>query len=245
MRYTQRKPQGVHPYYYSIDKAADEGTAFDKRIAGYYHELVNDRRFATREKAYAEFFHVKRAPKKVITFSYNEDAIRTARRYLGYFSLMTGEKTDAFTALHLYKMKDIVEKGFGNLKERLNMQRLLVSSECRLDGKIFAEFVALILLSHLDRKMKNAQLYRSYTIDQLLDRIDMIECFESPQHSLYLGEILTKQADIFSHLTFCSHPRYELLRIWVTSRSGRGYFVELQSNLQIHADDDRLFSLGL
>ncbi len=42
---------------------------------------------------------------------------------------------DAFTALHLYRMKDVVEKAFGNIKERLNMRRLLVSSEKELDGK--------------------------------------------------------------------------------------------------------------
>ena len=52
---------------------------------------------------------------------------------------------DAFTALHLYRMKDVVEKAFGNIKERLNMRRLLVSSEKGLEGKIFTEFAALIL----------------------------------------------------------------------------------------------------
>ena len=35
---------------------------------------------------------------------------------------------------------DVVEKAFGNLKERLNMQRIPVSSEKGLDGKIFFIF---------------------------------------------------------------------------------------------------------
>ena len=77
--------------------------------------------------------------------------------------MITNEKMDAFTALHLYRMKDVVEKAFGNLKERLNMWRLLVSSEKGLDGKIFTEFVALILISHLDHKMKN-QIYIKTTL---------------------------------------------------------------------------------
>ena len=64
-------------------------------------------------------------------------------------------------ALHLYRMKDIVEKAFGNIKERLNLRRLLVKTEKNLDGKIFTEFVALILISHLDHKMKEANLYRT------------------------------------------------------------------------------------
>ena len=88
-----------------------------------------------------------------------------SRKYLGYFALITNETMDAFTALHLYRMKDVVEKAFGNIKERLNMRRFLVSSEKGLDGKIFTEFVALILISHLDHKMKESGLYSNYVFD--------------------------------------------------------------------------------
>ncbi len=97
-------------------------------------------------------------------------------------------------------MKDIVEKGFGNLKERLNMRRLLVSSEKGLDGKIFTEFVALILISCLDHKMKETDLYKSYTMQQLLDKLDVIECFEYKGRSLRIGELLQKQTDIYEML---------------------------------------------
>ncbi len=107
---------------------------------------------------------------------------------------------DAFTALHLYRMKDVVEKAFGNLKERLNMRRLLVSSEKGLDGKIFVEFIALILISYLDHKMKETDLYKDYTLQQLLDKLDVIECFEDASHSLRVGEILNKQAQIYEAL---------------------------------------------
>ena len=75
---------------------------------------------------------------------------------------------DAFTALHLYRMKDIAEKAFSNIKERLNLRRLLVKSEKNLDGKIFTEFVALILISYLDHKMKGANLYKTYSMQQLV-----------------------------------------------------------------------------
>lgn len=40
----------------------------------------------------------------------------------------------AFPALHLYRMKDVVEKAFGNIKERLNMRRLLSKSEYCLES---------------------------------------------------------------------------------------------------------------
>lgn len=107
---------------------------------------------------------------------------------------------DAFTALHLYRMKDVVEKAFGNIKERLNMRRLLVSSERALDGKIFVEFIALILISFLNQKMKESNLYKSYTMNQLLDKLDVIECFENPGRALRIGEVLNKQVEIYESL---------------------------------------------
>ncbi len=73
------------------------------------------------------------------------------------------------------------------------MHWLLVSFVKGLDGKMFVEFIALILISYLDHKMKETDLYKNYTLQQLLDKLDMIECFESANHSLRIGEILIKQ----------------------------------------------------
>lgn len=62
---------------------------------------------------------------------------------------------DAVTALELFRNNDVVEKAFGNLKERLNMRRTLVSSEQNLDGKLFVEFVALIYLSNIKKQIQD------------------------------------------------------------------------------------------
>ena len=187
-------------YYYSIEKGAEDEQAFDKRIAGLCRELLEEKPVESHRKAYEQFFEVKTTPKRGRQVYYKEDAIKEARRYLGYFAIITNETMDAFTALHLYRMKDVVEKAFGNIKERLNMRRLLVSSEKGLDGKIFTEFVALILISHLDHKMKETGLYNNYTMQSLLDKLDVLECFEDANHSLRIGEMLVKQAEIYEAL---------------------------------------------
>ena len=187
-------------YYYSIEKGADDEMAFDKRIAELYSELKTGNFVEGHRKAYDKFFEVKETPVRGRQVSFKEDAIKEARRYLGYFALVTNEKMDAFTALHLYRRKDVVEKAFGNIKDRLNMRRLLSKSEKSLDGKLFLEFVALILISHLDHKMKETNLYKSYSMQQLLDKLDVIECFEDEGCSLRVGELLEKQMDIYKSL---------------------------------------------
>ena len=187
-------------YFYSIERGADEEQAFDKRIKEYCNELLEGKPVEEHKKAYARFFEVKDTPVRGRQVYYKEDEIKAARKYIGYFALITNEKMDAFTALHLYRMKDVVEKAFGNLKERLNMRRLLAKSEKNLDGKIFNEFIALILISHLDHKMKETDLYKTYTMQQLLDKLDVLECYEDEKRALRIGELLDKQAEIYKTL---------------------------------------------
>ena len=107
---------------------------------------------------------------------------------------------DGATALELYRNKDVVEKAFGNLKERLNMRRALVSSEQSLDGKLFVQFVALIYISYIKKQMQVNDLFKKYTLPSLLDKLDVIECFELPGRSLQVGEILEQQKRLYDDL---------------------------------------------
>jgi transposase len=83
---------------------------------------------------------------------------------------MSNEIKDSSEALSLHRNKDLVEKAFGNLKERLNLRRVLVSSEQSLDGKLFVEFIALIYLSYIKKAMLDQKLFGRYTIQGLLDQ---------------------------------------------------------------------------
>jgi len=114
--------------------------------------------------------------------------------------MITNETMDGTTALELYRNKDVVEKAFGNLKERLNMRRALVSSEQSLDGKLFVQFVALIYISYIKKQMQVNDLFKKYTLPGLLDKLDVIECFEQPGRSLQVGEILEQQKRLYDDL---------------------------------------------
>jgi len=163
-------------------------------------ELLSGNRIEGHEKQYAKYFHVKTTPKRGTHITVKEDAIKEAKRYYGYFALVSNETMDAITALKLYRAKDIIEKAFGNLKERLNMRRTLVSSEKSLDGKLFIEFVALIFLSYIHKQMQLKKIYKDYTLQAVLDKLDVIECFERPGRKLRVGEILEKQRQIYCDL---------------------------------------------
>ena len=52
----------------------------------------------------------------------------------------------------------------------------------------------------MDHKMKESGLYSNYTLQSLLDKLDVLECFEDANHSLRVGEMLNKQAEIYEAL---------------------------------------------
>lgn len=187
-------------YYYNIDKAAEEEKAFDRKLMGLKQELESGKRNPEHESQYKKYFEVKTTPKRGTTATVKEEAVSQAKKYFGFFSLLTNETMDAITALEIYRNKDLVEKAFGNLKERLNLRRTLVSSEQSLDGKLFVEFVALIYLSYIKKQMQDSDLFKKYTLQGALDKLDVIECFEVPGKKLRVGEMLEKQKEIYQAL---------------------------------------------
>ena len=123
-----------------------------------------------------------------------------AKRNYGYFALLSNEVNDAVKALEIYRNKDLVEKAFNNLKERLSMRRVAVSSENSLDGKLFVQFIALIFLSYITKKMQESNLFQKHTLQEVLHEFDMIECFEVPGQQLQIGETTKRQLDLYTKL---------------------------------------------
>lgn len=193
-----KEPRRIYiHYYFNIDKAAEEEKIFDRKLMRLRQELESGNPVPLHEREYEKYFDVKTTPKRGTKAAVKEDAVLQAKKYFGFFALMTNETMDAQTALETYRNKDLVEKAFGNLKERLNLRRTLVSSENSLEGKLFVQFVALIYLSYIKKQMQDTKLFGKHTIQSLLDQMDIIECFESPGQQLRVGEMLEKQKELY------------------------------------------------
>lgn len=189
----------VHIFYHP-EKAAREKIAWTEYWNSLYQDLVHDTKKAGREKDYQKFFTVKETPKRGRVITAKDDVMEKSMRACGFFALLSNDVKDSFEALSLYRSKDLVEKGFGNLKDRLNSRRFQVSSELSLNGKIFVEFIALIYLSFIKKRMQEAHLYDNWTLQGLLDELSLVERFEAPGHGRILGEITKKQEDLFKLL---------------------------------------------
>jgi len=52
--------------------------------------------------------------------------------------------------------------------------------------------------------MQDKNLFKKYTMQELLDEFDIIECFEQPGHKLRVGEITKRQIELYNALDISS-----------------------------------------
>jgi len=186
--------------YYSPERALEDEKALNSRLSDWQEELESGQRHPEHEKQYARYFEVKSTPVRGTKVTAREEALAEAKRNYGYFALFSNETKDPLDALTIYRNKDLVEKAFDNLKERLNLRRLAVSSEQSLSGKLFVQFIALIFLSRITKKMQESNLFKDFTLQEALDELDVIECFEVPGQRLMVGEMTKQQMDLYAKL---------------------------------------------
>lgn len=186
--------------YYNSERAVDEERRLNQLVTNLAVELQESRRTPEHERLYEKYFTVTHTPKRGIRVKPNEKAIDEAKQNHGFFVLLSNATKDPKEALLIYRNKDLTEKAFGNLKERLNMRRMLVSSDASLDGKLFVQFIALIFLSFLKKRMQDQELFGKYTIQGLLDELDVIECYHYPGAKPRYSEITKRQKELYERL---------------------------------------------
>lgn len=188
----------VHVYY-NGQRGEEEKARFNKSLTVAEMALRDDGKLTEAQFSLIErYFAVKETPRRGIQVSYRHDAIQEHLSRFGYFVLLSNEIKDPSMALEIYRKKDMAEKAFDNLKERLEMRRTLVHSDQVLAGKFFLQFLALIYISYIHKHMRDGQLYRNYTMQSLLDSLDVIERYDYGGQRYHYSEITQKQQDLYA-----------------------------------------------
>jgi transposase len=189
-------------YYYNAQKAVDDQNRFYEELDMYEAELKSGKLNPEHQKQYDKYFIYGATPVRGMRVEAKQEAVADAEKNFGYFALLSNGISDPMEALRTYRLKDLIEKAFGNLKERLNMRRESVTSEENLDGKLFVQFVALIYLCRIKKVMDEKHLFAKYTLAELLDELDVIELYQQPNHATHVGEITAKQKALFEAFGF-------------------------------------------
>lgn len=161
--------------YFDPEQMARDRIQFDQDLAIYRNELLEGRRLAEHEEYYERFFSWKTTPKRGLKIEFKHEDIRAARKqYVGFSAILTTKLKDPLTALDVYREKDVIEKCFDDLKNELDCKRLRVHLSSRMQGRLFVQFIALILLSAIRQTIKSKMPKSNYSVRSLLWELESL-----------------------------------------------------------------------
>ncbi len=186
--------------FYDEQKFADDKIAFNTALLTYKEELEQGRRVPEHEEAYSTLFTCHTTPKRGLKVSFNNDAIEAARKkYVGYQAILSTKFKDPLEALKVYREKDAVEKCFDDLKNELDMNRLRVHNACRMQSRMFVQFIALILLSQVRKVIREKMPKSGYTAKGLMMEMESLTTIRySGKYNNKLTETTKSQREILA-----------------------------------------------
>lgn len=175
-------------------------------MARHLENMMEDGDVAESETlaGYSQYFDIElNANGTVKSYAMNERKMDASVAKAGYFAVlassMPGGKYSPEEILNLYGMRDEQEKSFLFVKSEQDGRRFRTSKESAADGRLFVQFVALIL---------NCQIYRGFlaseklqnlfpTRQHMLEELKAIRLISHPLRAKIITEIVGRQIDIF------------------------------------------------
>lgn len=167
-----------HIYFDSL-KAELENRKFTHRLKECYDALCSGSEKAKDVPFINKYFMVTTYPKRQRKIEYNEDAIREHKENnIGWFVLISNDIRDAAEALLAYRRKDAVEKNFDDLKNDLDMKRLRIHTNAAMEGRIFIQFISLILTTYLKEIMEKNSWTRNHNLQKIFSEMKSLKQVE-------------------------------------------------------------------
>ncbi len=146
----------VHVYY-SPDKDARQELAFRKHLLDLRAQIeggTTEFTVSAQRKIAKYLVCSKKGRGGQLNVSFNDKAIAEAKRFFGYFALVSNQTMDTFVALENYRLREKVEELFAVQKGGLDGARPRTWYPDNLRGRQLAQFISLGYHCFLTKKIK-------------------------------------------------------------------------------------------
>lgn len=171
------------------------------------NQLIKDKSFNKQENAdnyiqltipakYQNYFKYNTSTQKI---EKDKETINQHFKYLGCYLMISNnqEKIDNIQMLTYYRNKDKVEKIFDLAKNEIDGNRLRAHNKYTNDGRLFVRFVTLILMSHLSYVMREKDLFKTFSMKELIADLKKIKHIKLFETTPIISELSKKQKNIF------------------------------------------------
>jgi len=145
---------------------------------------------------YQTYFHYDSTSEKI---QRNTETINQYFANLGCYLMISNseQQIDNVQMLTYYRNKDRVEKIFNLSKNETDGNRLRAHNKYTNDGRIFIRFLTLILMSHINQVMREKDLFKSFSMKELLADLRKIKYIKLYDSTPMISEVSKKHKKIF------------------------------------------------
>ena len=101
-----------------------------------------------------KFLYIKQWGSKT-TVSFKEPACKEAKKYHGFFALVSNCEKEPFECLRKYRKRETIESFFESMKQRADGTRVRVWDTDTLRGRMFVQFITLCYYEYLNNEIRN------------------------------------------------------------------------------------------
>lgn len=116
---------------------------------------------------------------------------------IGTTILISNKQIEPKVALSLYRRKDKVEKFFDSMKNDMDRKRLRTCSRKTFEGRLFLDFLALVVYSRISKIMIDEDIVKNYTVAELMYEFKKIKLISLGEKKTIITEVSKKQRELF------------------------------------------------
>ena len=217
--------------YWKVDKCSFERKIFEKNLERMAVELtkLKGKVISDIPNEVQRFYEiVKDKNGCLVSFKEKSEEVKEVLELCGYYVIASSEDLSAEEALMIYKGRDCEEKLFRTDKSFLGSTSMRISSDESLDGRLFIEFVALIIRCRYYRTLKakfreTASTPDWATVPASIDKLEQIWMSKQPDGIYRQDAAITKtQKEILSAFGISESDMKEIIReIATTLQEGK------------------------
>ncbi|MBP7868072.1 MAG: IS1634 family transposase [Acidobacteria bacterium] len=195
--------------YFDRKRQAEEEANFIRRLVEIETQVATHR-FKGRKAASIYLNRLWKGANRLFSVSLQDGRVELRRKpkalsrlvnRMGYTLMLSNEETlGRDEVLLVYRRRDAVEKLFDIMKNELRENRLRVHSRTAVEGRLFLCYLAMILYSSLDNAMREQQLYKHYTVAEVLAELKTLRSVEMTSGKSYLTEMTKRQRTLLEKL---------------------------------------------
>lgn len=146
--------------YYSLENEAKKELAFRRdllELKAQIEDGIVDFTPAAQRKIEKYLICSRQGRGGILKVGFHDSAIAEAKKYFGYFALVSNQAIDTFSALENYRLREKIEELFAVQKGRLDGARPRTWYPDNLRGRQFVQFISLSYHCFLMKKIKEVR----------------------------------------------------------------------------------------